>query len=267
MTDPPQDDWKTTLPDDFSGREILERINTVPDLAKSYVESRRKLSSMVSLPDEGASQEERANVWRRLGAPYTAEGYDVPEGATQLAALRPTALEHGVTTAAWSALSGVIAEQLKAGQSAQEAAKSAMAEKATAWQAKLHEKYGDQTESKVAEAQTAFKQVFGDSSDVAEYLNTNGMDKHPAMVSLFLEVADAVGEGKIPPSMGGSSPMGGTKGPNALVERIQEIRNDPGYKDQRSSTRQQLGAEMDRLYKELEKLGITSVYDPKLKEA
>ncbi len=75
---------------DESTSKILGRFKSVGSLGKSYAHLLKKQSGTMSLPDENASDEDKATalgaVFTKLGKPETAEGYeltkpdDLPEG-------------------------------------------------------------------------------------------------------------------------------------------------------------------------------------------
>ncbi len=98
-------EWLTDLPEDMQGNETLNRFNSVEDLAKSYIEARSSIGSMMRVPSEDASDEDRAqfvtdlinkvpnvmlkpdfdepeqskDFFKTLGVPDTATDYTNPE--------------------------------------------------------------------------------------------------------------------------------------------------------------------------------------------
>lgn len=67
--------WLDKLPGDLNGHASLRSIGNVPDLAKSYVETKKLIGTKLEMPGEGATPEAVA-AWRKtVGAPEKPEGY------------------------------------------------------------------------------------------------------------------------------------------------------------------------------------------------
>lgn len=67
------------LPEEIRNDETLARFKGPGDLAKSYLEARKKLGNSVSIPASDASPEDIQEFWSRLGRPEDAGGYKLPE--------------------------------------------------------------------------------------------------------------------------------------------------------------------------------------------
>jgi hypothetical protein len=68
-------DWRDGLADDV--KETVSRFKTEPDLAQGYHELLKLDSVKVKIPDENASDEDRAKFYTKLGRPETPEAYQV----------------------------------------------------------------------------------------------------------------------------------------------------------------------------------------------
>ncbi len=67
--------WLSKLPAELQGNDSLKVIGTLPDLAKSYVETKRLIGTKLEMPGEGATPEAIANWRKTVGAPEKPEGY------------------------------------------------------------------------------------------------------------------------------------------------------------------------------------------------
>lgn len=82
--DPPKDNdpvdpkkFLDYLPEDLKGNDKLQRIKSLEDLAKGYVEAQNTISSTGRVPKEDASQEEWDAFYERIGVPKTSDGYEL----------------------------------------------------------------------------------------------------------------------------------------------------------------------------------------------
>ena len=80
-----QQDWRSQIPEDIAGHRSLEHIQDVGALAKSYVNAQQMIGAdKLAIPGKYATDEDWAEVDRRLGRPDTPEGYqlenNLPEG-------------------------------------------------------------------------------------------------------------------------------------------------------------------------------------------
>lgn len=110
-------DLREAIPD-FEGLDKLGSLQTVADLAKSYLEVRREMDSTARMPGDNAPEEDKVRALRRLGqvkAPedYSVEGIENPQLRSHLDKLRDAAFESGVSKAAWSKLAVGLEQQTK----------------------------------------------------------------------------------------------------------------------------------------------------------
>ena len=71
------------LPDYLKEINALKDFKTPADLAKSYVNTKEKIGSMVSIPGEDADVETRSKFYNRIGRPETVDGYDFEPQAVE----------------------------------------------------------------------------------------------------------------------------------------------------------------------------------------
>tara|TARA_B100001093_G_scaffold141315_1_gene133773 strand:- start:4779 stop:5612 length:834 start_codon:yes stop_codon:yes gene_type:complete len=79
------EDWRGSIPEEIRGHKSLQHINDVGALAKSYVHAQSMIGAdKVAIPGKHATDEDWSEVYRRLGAPESAEQYNIvhniPEG-------------------------------------------------------------------------------------------------------------------------------------------------------------------------------------------
>jgi hypothetical protein len=67
--------WLEKLPEDLRGNASLRVLGSLPDLAKSYVETKKLMGAKLEMPGEKATPEQLANWRRTVGAPEKPEGY------------------------------------------------------------------------------------------------------------------------------------------------------------------------------------------------
>ena len=79
--------WRDTIPEEIRGHKSLEHIQDVGALAKSYVNAQSMIGAdKLAIPGKYATDDDWAEVYRRLGRPDNAADYELtnelPEGVT-----------------------------------------------------------------------------------------------------------------------------------------------------------------------------------------
>ena len=69
------EDWTSKLPDEIKGEASLGIIKTLPDLAKSYLATKKMVGTKLEAPGEKSTPEQIAQWKKTVGAPETVEGY------------------------------------------------------------------------------------------------------------------------------------------------------------------------------------------------
>lgn len=67
--------WLEKLPEDIRGSDSLKTIQSLPDLAKNYIETKKLVGKKFEMPGEGATPEQIAFFRKVTGAPEKPEGY------------------------------------------------------------------------------------------------------------------------------------------------------------------------------------------------
>ena len=75
-TDQPQTNFKDTIPEQFREEKSLENINSMEDLLKGYVHAQKLVgTNKIPVPNKHSTDEDWNEVFKKLGAPDTPEGY------------------------------------------------------------------------------------------------------------------------------------------------------------------------------------------------
>ena len=75
-TDQPQTNFKDTIPEQYREEKSLENINSMDDLLKGYVHAQKLVgTNKIPVPNKHSTDEDWNEVFKRLGAPDTPEGY------------------------------------------------------------------------------------------------------------------------------------------------------------------------------------------------
>ncbi len=190
--------WKDELPEDIRSAESLGSINTVEDLAKSYIHGQQALGNNVAIPPKDAGDEQWNAFFNKVGRPEAADKYELPtvEGAEALGisedkATAFTAEAHrlGLTQRQaaglynWFMQDGVkdaAAIQEQANQQAEAAING------------LKQKWGDAFDQNLNEAKAAVDEFGGD--EVKQILNESGLGDNPQVIEMFQKIGRAMAE-------------------------------------------------------------------------
>lgn len=73
-------EWRKNLPEGIRENPILDKFNSLEDVAKSYIEAQKFIGrKKIPLPPENATKEDWDVVFKSLGRPEKAEDYKIPE--------------------------------------------------------------------------------------------------------------------------------------------------------------------------------------------
>jgi hypothetical protein len=101
-TDQPQTNFKDTIPEQYREEKSLENINSMDDLLKGYVHAQKLVgTNKIPVPNKHSTDEDWNEVFKRLGAPDTPEGYqynlkDVEMDQSQVSEFNKTAHQLGL---------------------------------------------------------------------------------------------------------------------------------------------------------------------------
>ena len=186
-------DWKSTLSEDLRNDPTLSNFKDVESLAKTVVHQQKQMGNRIPIPK---TDEEKMEVYNKLGRPETADKYDVSvpedykayipeenfnqfkniahqiglnnEQAKALVDYQVKTLEHQINNQP---------QQLEEGRKESEK--------------NLKEEWGYDYDKKVRQAQRAL-QVYGDD-EIRQLMNTEA-GNHPAVIKLFARLGEDVTE-------------------------------------------------------------------------
>jgi len=239
------------LPEDFDGKEAFARFKDVTDLAKSYKELERKLGSSLPRP---TSEEGMAELMRKLGAPESPDGYELPPTVdpNSIAGLQQWAAEARLTPKQFAR----VAEQMH------NAAADHFEQQRTSHEKKLTEVqklYGDafgEAQARVVKALEAMPE--------AERAEFNPED--PAHFRLLERLGRTEGKPtSLAPTKGTGGPML-TFDPKVVASEARTILESEAYRDRFHPEHQRAKDEYgSRAYKLFE-AGFKGAYDDRLNE-
>jgi hypothetical protein len=170
---------------EYAGK--LAAFEKLDDLVQGYFDAQGKSD----IPGSGASLEDVAVFWKKLGHPEKPEGYTVskePNTGTFISAAHAARLTDEQATALWKSVSKETARQLTALQQGQAAELSAT-------DAALKKEYGD----KYDYALEMFKRGIG-NGDLKTLITSAGLAGKPAIVKAFIALGESVQESGSPKS-------------------------------------------------------------------
>lgn len=198
---PPADaapEWLADLPDELKADATLTRYKSVEDLARGHVEAHKVAKSKLSVPGEGASDEDWGKIWDALGRPESADKYEVP--MPQLAVDAPDdareALSAGYQPFRDLAYRiGLNAHQTKELGQFELDRQSAYFAKGEAELTELRGKLGRDYEPKLEAGRRIFAQIFGDDEEAAQLAQELDQKVGSArLVKASMRLAEIAGE-------------------------------------------------------------------------
>lgn len=224
--------------------ESLSRFKSVEDLAKSYVHLHSKAGKPFSVPGADASATEVLEYRKKIGAPETKDGYEIPDNAARrgfLEKMREAADSRHMTSDQWQA----IVEN--ANQDSSDARQSVI----DAWASQRE----SMSENQQALADRGIQQFL--SADLAEFLIESGVHQDPRIVRGLAEIAAADARGAV--TVGGQEGVDNTSRVQEVDAEIAELRSNKEYKKGRGAGYVSVRDQITALYKEKERLGAPSV--------
>ena len=243
------------LPDDLKEINALKDFKTPADLAKSYVNTKEKIGSMVSIPGEDADVETRSKFYNRIGRPETVDGYDFEPQAVEglngvtavnkenVSAFKTKAHELGLTKSQAQGLMNHI--QSGFSQQLQEQAR-AMAESVDKASKELRSEWGVNYDKNMGNVDSAITQFF--SKEDGALLN-QASAQYPGLMKSLSQIGSQISE--TPTSREGTMSNPAPTRDDAK-EQISQIQNDKehaywhkGHKDHKKAAQH-----MNELYKQ-----------------
>lgn len=174
-------------------REGLSKFNSWNDVGRAYMEAQGKLSQSITLPGKDTTDEERAQLYERLGRPKSPQGYKVDQPKTiddaEWERVRASAFEGGLSE---NQFRQQLLSSLKARQAADaEMTAAVKADTETKLEA-LKKEWGPDYEPRMLASQRAIRQFL--TADLDKKLRTSGLSKDPDMVRMFALIGEELGE-------------------------------------------------------------------------
>ena len=182
--------WMSQIGDiakDEGAADELGQFEKIGDLAKSYLELKGKLGSIIVKPGENASAEEREAFYKSLGKPETADGYGIKGDEAKL--FREIAYKNNLTDEQAKAMFASLQEVGKNAALQQKQAFEAMS-KST--QKELEEEYGNQYPAKIEMLKRGIKNYGGEK--LGAKLQQAGLLADKDVVKLFILLGEQSSE-------------------------------------------------------------------------
>ncbi len=190
-----------SLPEDLRSEPSLRNFTDPATLAKSYVHAQRMIGAdKIALPGKHSTPDEWRNVYTKLGAPESSDGYDFTQvdGLNEMVAhnLREKAFEAGLTQNQASQFANYLAEQ-ESGfrdlrtQQADDAKQAGIEE--------LQKEYGKAFDQRLELAQSAARTFLGGTElfDSIKLADGRLLGDVPEIVKMFASLGEQIGEDKL----------------------------------------------------------------------
>ena len=232
-TESDNQDWKSTLSDDLKNDPTLSNFKDVESLAKTVVHQQKVLGSRMPIPK---TDEEKLEVYNKLGRPETADKYEVSIPNDYQSYIPEQNLNEFKNVAHKIGLNN---EQVKAlvdyqintinyemeNQPAQIEASRIESEKT------LKEEWGYNYDKNVSKAKRAL-QVYGDP-EIMELMNTEA-GNHPAVIKMFARLGEDVTEDMARNTQNNSlavSPLDAQDEITSIYDDPKHAYHDPKHRD------------------------------------
>tara|TARA_R100000700_G_C3179475_1_gene156099 strand:+ start:4398 stop:5219 length:822 start_codon:yes stop_codon:yes gene_type:complete len=242
------------LPAELKDINALKDFKTAADLAKSYVNTKEKIGSMVTIPGDDADGETRAKFYNRIGRPETIDGYDFApkaveglEGVTavndaNVKAFKEKAHELGLTKKQANGMMDHV--QSGFSQQLQEQARQ-LAESADKASKELRTEWGVNYDKNMGNVDTALSQFFSKEDGA---LLKQASAQYPGLMKSLSQIGSQISE--TPTSregtMSNSAPT--REDAKAEIQKIQGDKEHP-YWNKQHPNHKQAAEVMNQLYK------------------
>jgi hypothetical protein len=197
VMDVPPSSWesvKAEIPEEFKDEKMWENVPDTQTLLKNYAHAQKRMGSAVSIPGEGATDEERAEFLSKLGRPespseYGVEFPELPEGT-----MWDEEAQDGFLNAAHKA--GLNADQVKGilgwyGEYSKDVdmkGERGIREVSDT----LRKDWGERFDSNIALTQKAVAKLGG--LELQTVLDTTGLGNHPDLIRAFFRAGKMMEE-------------------------------------------------------------------------
>lgn len=219
------DGWTAILPEDMRENPSLQGYRSLPDLAKSLINTKRMVGAdkarFLFAPNENSTHEERREFYQKLGCPESPDKYEIklPEGSTPDERMQShfakIAHERGLNNEQFQSLvDGYNDYQVELAKLAQLEAD----ERFDNGVKQLQQEWRSSYDEKLQTANRAVKE-FG----LTEFLSEKGLQNDPDMVKVMYKIGSMLLESKGPDTFAGGSANGSVR------QQIDAIRNDRNH--------------------------------------
>ena len=197
--------WRAALPDNLKNHDMVKNYTKPGDLVQDYIKTKQEAGKLTKIPDEQATDEEKASFYEKLGYPKDGKyGFQRPEdmpenlfdkdavsefekmsSGLRLTKAQAEGLYKWYNTYTNQKFQGMTNAQSKANEAAIAALKQE-------WQ-------GDSFDKNVSIASRAFREVCGSEvgKSFEEFVNTREVDgvklgNHPLFLKYFYELGKSV---------------------------------------------------------------------------
>ena len=188
-----------SLPEDLRAEPSLRNFTDPVSLAKSYVHAQRMIGAdKIPLPGKSATDDEWRQVYKRLGAPDSAKGYDFkvsPDSIhdVELDAFRTAAFEAGLNGKQAGRIAQFMEGTVTQSRAAMEEGLQAVRQEG---EQELRREWGQAFDQQVQLAHKAAVTFLGNTDllDSVELADGRLLGDHPAIVKMFANLAKEIGE-------------------------------------------------------------------------
>jgi hypothetical protein len=255
-------DWSAHIPKELQAEKVWERHKgkDLGDILRRHVELDKYNAGAIKLPGEKETPEERSKklgeIWGKLGRPVEASGYkaemQLPEGVQlseqHLSSFQQVAHKAGMTQGQYEAVMGFFAQYVSDGMSgAGRAAKESLA----AGQEALRKEWGPNYDKNVALARRGFgsfaKEAIGEeaATGLVERITKTSLANDPDFMKIMSKLGAWMQEDNL---ISGDTEVNSKE---TIQTKIDTIKADPDYWNERSPRYESLVKQVDQLYREL----------------
>jgi hypothetical protein len=239
--------WIDSLSDELKGNATLSKFKDVESLAKSYVNAQKLIGSSVKVPGEGATEQELAEFYGKLGRPESVDKYNLPELTTgetfeDLKDSLERMHKANLTDAQ-------VKEILAIHNDRHSKMLEAIQEKAKADEESVKKLWGNDYDKNISLAKNTAKELVDKFGDSAKELLASPLANNPLLLSMLAELGknSAEGNSKII-SVNGS---GQVDSEESIKAQINEIRKSQDFLNPASRGYKEAGEKLKTLYGKL----------------
>lgn len=242
-----QSSWTSSLPDELKNDPAILKFNSIDALAKSYKHLEKNIGgNKINIPDQHATAEDWAEVFKKLGNPDKLEEYSVtpPEGGLLdeevINSFRELAHKNGILPRQAQEIlnwyNGVLTEQNSQMQINTQTQISEATET-------LKNEWGVGFEGKVAQARAAVKEFGG--QELLDVLNQSGLGNNVQVIKAFANIGNKILEDKALPGQ-----QARAQTTDDLISKARQMMGDPNHPYNQKSHPNHMAArsEVEKLY-------------------